>query len=951
MEKDSGDASSPESPVLNIAHLLKQYDLIFLLKARHWRPDQSIYDVVTTRLIPEDFTLSPEQVKACIQKNQERVLFIIDGYDEAAGSAPEGFVKLLDRKMLTSCNLLVTSRPGFVKKRMKCFNLFFVNIGYDDIKQKEFIMKYSKEMTWDMAQVMALLGHLENNPALRELCKNPLNLTIVCMLFGEMNSSKEHEHMSYINNTVLYTQLFEFMLKRTCKRVAYEPEELQYFLSPLYRLAYEALGCENFAIPEAQLQKEFSEAELEVLPHLGFFKREQIIVRFDPTTNYLFTHKSFVEFFAAIYLTRLPYEQLETELHRIIGSRRYGSTLEFLFGVFNKDAVSLSEVIGVWINNSFNTLSAIPDYQLSVHDVTESHKLHQILHCLCELNLEENDVLIEELGPALCRLRHHLRPMAFVSAWCIWGCIEGYTKLCHACDVYLRDFCQDGAEDRSFVESESLSEVSQRKHHPLHFHSWTEIMMMGPCLEKTRLPVYEGLLQELVNTMYVQSVFIYNVTDFTQVIQALKLLQPGSVISHIKRLRIQFLGGTVEKKLRNTSIGSSFESLRLTDCPSPGIIREFLEAIPKTNNNFLELRLNHCSVDSSVCDIICSKLSSWSKLRYFALTGHALNVSDPMCIVHLLKSLSQLKTLEEVDISHLPSNSGQEIFPIESDAMGLMLPHFSDLLNNNQNLLSLWISYTVLDSPLISLLTAFLIGNNNLRTLGLTHSMVPKESHEAINSLFSSFRAVKNLRCLSLRATEVSHENLLTLGRVMPKMKKLELFSNAPTPLHRKEVGGITLGLSQVTSKLSEIHLRKISFANMEDAVTDFADALRQLKHLRVLKLGMHPGSYMTSAGLAELFSALADCTNLYQVHLRHMGLDDTHMEQLGEILIQNQAIKWLDLHHNRITGKGAGILNRHLSRRSRLMCLDISDCLLTEHDESVKQLRGVVCSLKVNWF
>ena len=85
--------------------------------------------------------------------------------------------------------LLLTSRPGYAVNLMKYFDSVFINIGYDIKRRLEFIDKFAAETACEESEsyFQSFKARIEADGVLSELCRNPLNLSILCMLVGETN--------------------------------------------------------------------------------------------------------------------------------------------------------------------------------------------------------------------------------------------------------------------------------------------------------------------------------------------------------------------------------------------------------------------------------------------------------------------------------------------------------------------------------------------------------------------------------------------------------------------------------------------------------------------------------------------------------------------------------------------------------------------------------------------
>ena len=72
---------------------------------------------------------------------------------------------------------------------MKYFDSVFINIGYDVGRRLEFIDKFAAETSTaeSAPSFESFKARMEADGVLSELCRNPLNLSILSMLVGETN--------------------------------------------------------------------------------------------------------------------------------------------------------------------------------------------------------------------------------------------------------------------------------------------------------------------------------------------------------------------------------------------------------------------------------------------------------------------------------------------------------------------------------------------------------------------------------------------------------------------------------------------------------------------------------------------------------------------------------------------------------------------------------------------
>jgi hypothetical protein len=127
-----------------------------------------------------------------------------------------------------------------------------------------------------------------------ELCRNPLNLYILCMLINDVGMT------SYNSRSILYKDLHAFFLKKAKRRMQRSEEALtQSVLRPLYRIAHRALMEDRCFLTEGDLEG----VSRDDLCASGFVLKQVRVSRcYDYEESFAFSHKTFVEFLCAMHM-------------------------------------------------------------------------------------------------------------------------------------------------------------------------------------------------------------------------------------------------------------------------------------------------------------------------------------------------------------------------------------------------------------------------------------------------------------------------------------------------------------------------------------------------------------------------------------------------------------------------------------------------------------------------
>ncbi|ELU12675.1 hypothetical protein CAPTEDRAFT_204216 [Capitella teleta] len=203
------------------------FDLVIYLHAKHLKDQTTIADAIKSHLLPEDFDISSCRLTEVLKAKY--VLFIVDGFDEACSENPL-LEQLIERNILRHTNILLTSRRGFLQEKLKYFDLIFEVEDYDEQQQLKHIERFAEHQKLPMSQFKSLLevNEVEN------LCKNPLHLTLLCLLHIETDVRTRTQ-------TELYSEIHGFILRKVIERMKLTEEDIEHrLLRPLYQLAFEA---------------------------------------------------------------------------------------------------------------------------------------------------------------------------------------------------------------------------------------------------------------------------------------------------------------------------------------------------------------------------------------------------------------------------------------------------------------------------------------------------------------------------------------------------------------------------------------------------------------------------------------------------------------------------------------------------------------------------------------
>ncbi|XP_063145292.1 NACHT, LRR and PYD domains-containing protein 12-like isoform X2 [Candoia aspera] len=291
-----------------------------------------------------------------ILRNPEKLLFIIDGFDElrfffdrSGGclctdpwkktSVSILLNSLFQKKVLPESYLIITTRPTALENLHRCLeHPHYVEILGFSIKEREEYFHNFFENKDHAAQAFRLV---KQNDTLFTMCVIPLVCWIICTVMKQEMERDEDLQQTPYTLTAVYLLYLSSLLKFHHKE---SNEDIQRNLKGLCSLAAEGIWNQQILFTREELKKHNLDQE----DSLPLFLNENIFKRdINRIHTYNFIHLSFQEFFAALfYILEEGEEQHSENLNEQLGmllksslsSRRdLAVTVRFLFGFLNEE--------------------------------------------------------------------------------------------------------------------------------------------------------------------------------------------------------------------------------------------------------------------------------------------------------------------------------------------------------------------------------------------------------------------------------------------------------------------------------------------------------------------------------------------------------------------------------------------------------------------------------------
>ena len=270
-------------------------DALLLLKCHEVK--SSILKAIDDQILPAEID---DQAKECffkfVRENQSRVLLVLDGLDEMDSTEMKRIYDLVEGKELSGCHVILTSRHEVGRKLRRYCDTLWEIVGFTEEDANSFIRTYFKNIKREDL-LENLLQKIRYSDELRNLSKNPLNVTLLCVLCEDL------EGVFPTSRTELYTEIVQCVLRRYEKKqgLSSKSEDLMSIyrddLVHLGRVALDSLRKRELHFEE----HEYGSTSI-ALSKFGFLSLQASGCKRKALVRYAFLHKSFQEFFAGFYL-------------------------------------------------------------------------------------------------------------------------------------------------------------------------------------------------------------------------------------------------------------------------------------------------------------------------------------------------------------------------------------------------------------------------------------------------------------------------------------------------------------------------------------------------------------------------------------------------------------------------------------------------------------------------
>ena len=338
-------------------------EFVLFLKCRDI--DKDIMEAIKEQLFPEDmkeetWTKFSEFIKDI--HNQEKILIILDGLDELPEKSQHFVHKLLRRRILPFCYILVTSRQekGIDVRKNFEFDLLLEITGFTEDDAYCYIKKHFQNVgPKHSSKGETLVKEVKENTLLNALRNNPLNLLLLCVIY------EDYDGKLPTSRTELYQVIVQCLLRRYCaKHSLVVPEDntlekrFDEDILALGELAWTCLLNDRHSFREEELTEREVRNKNLVARKIGLLYKEERLKRILRSQyEYWFLHKTFQEYLAAAFIS---HQLQKGELHVFQYTtfddlvEKYPQVFLFVSGMLGEKATVLFTQIGKKLKEKTN---------------------------------------------------------------------------------------------------------------------------------------------------------------------------------------------------------------------------------------------------------------------------------------------------------------------------------------------------------------------------------------------------------------------------------------------------------------------------------------------------------------------------------------------------------------------------------------------------------------------
>ncbi|XP_042218652.1 uncharacterized protein LOC121863836 isoform X2 [Homarus americanus] len=336
---------------------LSSYSLVFVLTLRDFRGG-CLFSYLCKEILPRHI-LSKEAMNTLwnhMKKIEDKVLFLIVGYDELSEEESGDINELVEGQMFANSTFVITSRRGSSKPIPPVLHRRLFIAGLSPDQTHRFISRYFEAINkpGSGSEVLSLIA------ASQEKYGDLITCPVMCLALGVLYEDLGGKLPSRL--TDMYMSLIKYMIRKNLinrgEPMCYDvlPDKYNKLLSDFGKMALEALKT-NVSYFTGQDLKTKCQHGGDLVIDLGILLRMQSMSKLTKKDHYTPVHKSFLEFLGAFYLSGLIHDTslLQAEIdniaeklditHPVLSHNSGLMVLKYLVGLLGRNAHIIFNIV------------------------------------------------------------------------------------------------------------------------------------------------------------------------------------------------------------------------------------------------------------------------------------------------------------------------------------------------------------------------------------------------------------------------------------------------------------------------------------------------------------------------------------------------------------------------------------------------------------------------------
>ena len=328
--------------------------------------------------------------KAIADKHGKGICFLFDGCDETPLLFSRGsfLTRLIagtgNRSMLTSANILLTSRPSGIP--FDLLNSVTGKVVIKGFKSLDYFIDTT--ISEDSVKKAQLFEALEMKPELYSLCHIPLHAVILVHLFDFFKDS-----LPTTRTELFHPLVCNFLIRHMQTRTEFETQQVKNLSSDLppaihaslcnvSKLAYQSIVKRETAITPEMLKAAGIDPLKLLDDTFGLLQVQHKIAMYGPTNTCTFPHLSLQEFLAALHISQLSKDDQFHAFENIFKQNPLSSVLSFYAGLTQLHSEKISKLLCCVLDKRFDITSIKTALQSTGVDIRQ--QILALMNCVYE---------------------------------------------------------------------------------------------------------------------------------------------------------------------------------------------------------------------------------------------------------------------------------------------------------------------------------------------------------------------------------------------------------------------------------------------------------------------------------------------------------------------------------------------------------------------------------------